>query len=572
MTTYTIRPSALIAKDNTIQVSSNSGSSWATGTNAQIAGYAGDALDSTGLRSSGSGSRWFQLTLGAPVIPSDEFVAKVSGWVRWSGGASGKYIGCLPYKTSGSVPGGVPALATDGRGSATTTELGYTYSGWENSVAAGLGLTVFMDGHATATSRPIVWDTGAYVYTLQRATASPQATTISGTTYPTIPVDVTAVIGWEADSYTWENWRKITVEVRVESGGTSVGAGTLMSTTSQDYYFDESGTVTYSIAMPDSLANGSYKVYARAIRHRYNETAIADDQVGSWSTGQTLTMSVTPPTKPTITASANNTLGRVEIAVTPVATGGYSSPFITVERSADNGDTWAQVRALSAIAGAFGVPYTCYDYEAPRGQVVMYRARVSAYTAGVLNASVNSLTAQTQLGADTWNLKCPQAPNLNMIGVTVVGNPDEEIGEDLGVFRPFGRRYPVTVAGTMTGWDGSLELVTQTAAEWAQVKALIEAQAVLYLESPFGWAKYIRLTSGAKTTMHGTATAPRRRVACAYVETAAPAGGYSVSGTSQFGSTTDGGTASTSSWDATYDGGTASTSSFADSADGGAAA
>lgn len=571
MTTYTVRPTALIDKDNTIQGTSNSGGAWATASDANIVAYTNDSSDTTGIRSSGSGSRWFQVDLGAPTIASDEFVCRVAGFVRWSGGKAGEYVGCNPYLLTEAVPGGTGAIATDGRVTPTTNEPGYIPKAWTIAEMNLLALTTFMDGDATAATRPVIWELGANVYTLKLATAAPHPTTMTTSTTPTIPVDVTATIDWEAGSYTWQNLRKVTVEVRVESGGTGVGTGTLMTTATKDQYFTATGTLTVSVPTSDSIANGTYNVYARTIRHREDETSPAADQYGPWSTAATLTMSMTPPTAPTLTVTADDTTDRIQLAITAPASGGYSSPYVTAERSDDNGVTWVSVRGATAVASSFGVSTFVYDYEAARGVTVQYRARVSAYTSGVLNTSTTSSVATTSLTYDTWNLKCPQAPNLNMIGVTVVGNPSETITEDLGIFRPDGRRYPVVVAGTVSGWDGELSIVTSNSTEWAQLKAIIEAGAVLFLESAFGWSKYIRLSAGAKAELSGTATTPRRRITAQYVETSQPADTFLTLAT-EIVVTTDGGSATTAVWDDTYDGGIASTVSFASTFDGGSAA
>lgn len=736
MSTFTIRPTSFIDKDNSLNGTADSGSTFATATNTQIWTYLGDNSDTTGLRSSGSGSRWFQLGLGTPTIPADEFICRISNFVRYSAGLSGKYVGAQVYKATESVPAGVPSVGTTGSGTLVTTELGYRYSGWENYTPSNLRITVFTDGASTASQRPILWEVGAYVYTMKRATAAPQNVTNTTSTTAVIPVDVTATIDWEASTYTWQNLRKITVEVRVEQGGAAAGSGQLVSTTTKDIYFDTTGTVTTNVTLPDAIANGTYNVYARAIRHRENETSVASDQIGVWSSAATLTMSMSAPEQPSLSAVADQSLDRVAITVTPLrnlmpnpsfevdlsgwaatrgsgarvttdyvfgtasaqftsnATAGgkriqygagangisvsaglsytisayvkgdatstglksdilaswidaagnviaqpngpdvtlttswqrasitatapanaawlnvwirlgdatdpsydcgsgkvfyvdavlvdqsstlqnyvdaisYTSPYITVERSDDGGTTWTSVRGMTALNASFGVQTVRYDYEAPRGKLVYYRARTSAYVSGVLNTSAATTPQSVTITADGWNLKCPQSPDLNYHAISIIGKPSENVDEDMGVFRPNGRRYPVVVAGTLTGWDGDLDIVTSTDAEWAKVKALVESQAVLYLESPYGWSKYIRLIGGAKTTMEGTATTPRRRIGMSYVQTSSPSGTYLVN---QFSSTTEGGAASTASFDATLDGGSATTASFDATADGGVAA
>lgn len=570
MSTYTIKPTSLLARDSVIQGTSNSGSTWATATDAQIATYTNDGSDTTGIRSSGSGTRNFQFALASPSIASDEFICRIRGYMRWTSAVAGKTIGDSAYKISDGIPAGVSSLITTVQTSPGTSELGYDSTSWANYPATDLALNVTLAGDATAANRPVLWEVGAYVYTLQRATAVPQNYTSSLTTYPYIPVDVTATIDWEASTNANQKLRTVSVEMRIESGGSSVGTGTLIASGTKDVVFDSTGTITTNVLAPTPVPNGSYKVYTRAIRHRENEISVAADQIGVWSTAATLTMSVTPPNAPTLAVTADNTNARAQIVVTPVASAPYTSPYASVERSDDGGVTWNAVRSLTAVSGSFGVPILRYDYEAPYGISVKYRARISAITDSILNTSVPSTTQTVTLTNSTWNIKCPQAPNLNMIGVTVVGQPNEDIAEDLGIFRPLNRRYPVTVSGSLTGWDGDLQIFTLSDTEWTRFKALAEAQLVLYIESPFGWSKYIRLSNGIQTSMAGTPTAPRRRISAKYVQTSAPTGGY-ITVTNQFGETVEFGFANTTTWDETWDLGNASLVTFDEIVDGGQA-
>ena len=572
MSTYTIRPTAVLGKDGGLEGTADSGSSWATASDVTAAGHLSDASDATGVRADADDMRWTQFDLAAPTIPGDEFIARVAGFLRWSHGTAGKYVGVQPYLPADGIPGYASTVIVDGRTTPTTTEPGYVARAWTTAEAAALALQVQIQGDATPADRPRLWEAGATLYALKQATATPQATTITGTTYPTIPVQVACTIDWEAGTPNWMGLRKVTVDLRVESGGTGVGTGTLVSSTQADVWFTATGTITANVVLPDSLPNGTYKVYARAIRHRENESAPAADQISAWSASATLTMTVTPPTTPTISVAVNDVLDRVAVSVTPVATAGYATPYVTIERSDDAGTTWSPIRLGTAVAGVFGNPLTVNDDEAPRGITVKYRARVSAYTSGVLNTSVNSALALATLTPDTWNLKCPQAPAINAIGITVIGEPTDGASEDVGVFRPLGRRYPVTVAGTLGGWDGDLEIACANTAEWVALKDLIECQAVLLLESPFGWAKYIRLLPNTvKARMRGSASLPRRLVSVSYVETSAPIGVTTILPT-EIDIVIDFGAAATAVWDDTIDGGAAGTSSWAGTADGGSAA
>lgn len=482
----------------------------------------GDNSDSTFvLRTTGTPVTW-RFALTAPAIASDEFICRVGHSLRWKGGGNNKVVGVMTYRASDPVPAGYPALTTDGRTTITTTEIGYSMVSWSLADAAALRFAWY--DTTTSALSSTTYELFATLYTLKRSTAVPTATTMTSSAFPAVPVNVTNVIDWEAGTPDWYGLRKITVEIRVEASS-STGAGTTpaLSVGTVDYNALASGTDSITVAGSTAIANGSYKVYARATRHRENETSVATDQIGAWSSAVTLTMNAPLPVTPTITASVNQSIDRVTLNVTPVASSGYSTPLIDLERSDDGGTTWAAVRNGTDIAGTFGTPTALYDDEAPRVITVRYRARVSAtYTGGVVNTGAWSTSATAVVTADEWQLKCPQDPSINIYNVRVITNPTEDITEDLGVFRPLDRRYPIVVAGKLGGWDGSFTIATITADEWDAVRAVVEAQKVLLLQSPFGWEKYVRIVGGARTIIMGTPTVPRRQVSFDYVEVGSP--------------------------------------------------
>lgn len=525
MSTFIVRPDGYLYQSGGFERSTDSGATWGSVTNAQLAICLGDNSDATRIRSTAtSGSSYWRTTVTAPTIPSDEFVCRVGGSVRYSHGQAGKYVGVTPYSTLGAVPGGISTYAVEGTTTLTSREVGYVIKAWTKAEAAKLALYGLTAGGSTSAVRPVIEDAWATVYTLKVATAAPQARTETTSTFPTCPVDVTATIGWESTSYDWQDLRKVTVEVRIESGGTGVGTGTLRSTTSADILFTATGTETLNVSMPDSLANGTYKIYSRATRYRESGFGftVQSEQVSAWSTAATLTMSVTPPTAPTVTTSVNQTTDAVTVTATPPSSAGYSTPYVTLERSVDAGTTWTALRNGTRLAATFGSGTAVVDYEAPQGIAVQYRANVTATTGGFEYTSSWSTAASATVNLDTWNLKSPEVSSLNAVGLLVLGSPEEIIGEDLAVFRPLNRRTPVVVSGTLTGWDGALTIHCPDAATWSSVEALIESQRILYLESPFGWARYVRILPGAKARMLGTTTAPRREVTFSYVEVEAP--------------------------------------------------
>lgn len=474
-----------------------------------------------------TGPMSWTFSYAAPTIPTTQYVARVSGSVRYRGGSSAFFIQNLPYRNGDS---GLfsPSIFT-GAANFTTSEIGRRIADWLRSSVTNLrsifadnGTTVGVTGQTTVDYAD-VWIT---IYTVIVSTATPSAATMTVTNTPTIPVAVVSTVDWEGSEPSSSALRKVTVFVRVEANS-STGAGTtaaLLETT-VDITLTATGTTNLSITMPGSLPNGTYKAYARA--RRYSEAATPaneSEMFSAWSAAATLTMNVTPMGVPTISATADNTLDRSTLSVTVPTTSPYTTATVTVQRSADAGTTWENVRGAVDAPIAFATPTTFYDYEAPLDVALLYRASALGFVSGVpTSTSAWSSNASVTLAApDGWNLKVPLQPSLNIIGVNVIGNPSEQIDEDLGIFRPIDRRYPVIVAGELTGWDGDLTIETIDEADWLKVRTIIEAQALLLLQSPFGWQKYIRLIGGGKTSIMGTPTQPRRRVTVNYIETGTP--------------------------------------------------
>lgn len=842
MSTYVVRPTTYISGGGTTPSST-----------ATVLSYLGDNSDTTTVQHTTNSPVSWKFGLGAPSITSGEFVARVGGFIRWKDGGSGidptvTYIGAAVYRSTDSVPAGIPSLSTDGRTTFITSEPGYSLVSWSVADCNSLRM-VWYDGKNNSGSPAVTTaEVGANIYTIAIGTSTPSNVT-STQSYPVIPVAVAATIDWEASTYDWEKLRTVTTEVRIESGGTGVGTGTLISSTTVDTIFTATGTTNINVNMPTAITNGTYKIYARSIRYRDRTiTTVSADQYGAWSSAFTLTQNVATPLVPVITgATWDSTLQRTVVTVsdnmignpsfdtnasgwagnncavarvtTPVQsgagalsltssaagqiyaintahysgtpalaagglaytlsayvrsaavsrnasvgiewydsagtyiststgsavasstsawtrvsvtatapvnayryaldvyfagtaaagevhyvdsvqfelgsaptpyreTGVYSTGAQTwdLQRSDDGGVTWSAVRGATAgnstAASAVPAGWLVYDYESPRnvrnllpnpnfdngttywnsgstlsrvtsptqsgsgalqvsaagagavyvnavavgylipitagatyvfstytragsvsrnnsvnvnwytsdgtfisgssgigvassttawtrisisaaapanaayanpffaissvaaaGEIhyfdspqfeqasavstfdpygVQYRARSSSTAAGITYTSAWSTVRNATVTADVWNLKVPENAALNDVDVNVIGQPGEEMTEDMGVFRGLDRRYPVVVAGTLGGWDGTLQIATASEAEWQTLKAVLECQKVLLLESPFGWSKYIRIVSGASVTSAGTPSAPRRYVSVSYVQTQAP--------------------------------------------------
>ena len=388
------------------------------------------------------------------------------------------------------------------------------------------------DGHKhDDANRAYVYEVFADVYHAARPTAAivldpePPITT---TSYPEIGAELTALVeDWQDDG--GEAARtEIAYEVKLFTPAQYNAAGFDPATSTPFWgtqgisasldYVDGSTPSTESVGeTPETpLPNSAYRAYARGRRY------FAAAQWGAWATLD-FTVGVTPPNDPTISAALDDANQRVGLTVTPVATAGFDAPLYTVERSVD-GETWEAVRGAAKALGAFGTPAAFYDYEAPRGVALFYRAQVEAT---VTASPVQLVSAWKLVGVSghlstaDWNLKAPLDPSLNLLGASVTADPDWTQNEDAATFRPVGRKYPVVVSMSLGGADGSLEISANTDAEWAAVEALRDYAGALLLESPYGWSRYIRILSRSWTEK-GSPEAARRRTAFSFLEVGAP--------------------------------------------------
>lgn len=562
MSTYIIRPNS---------VATNGGGT-NPATQATVLGNLSDNSDATFVTNTGSSEITWNFGLATAAVPSTQFVARVSPHIRHKGNAQGNYtIGGVIFRASDPNVSALNYIYPSNSAAFTSAQLGTQSVDWPLSDLASLRFRWY-DGRATtawnATEHADIWAT---VYAITKSTATPQSKTETQSVLPTVQVNLTNTLGWESSVPAERNIRKVLVQTRVELGGTTPGTGTLVATGSTTTTVMATSTVTLNQIVSNFIPNGTYRVYSRAHRYR-DDPIVRDEQWSAWSAAATLTMNVPLPTTPTVTVTPDQALDRVAISVTPIATTNYANPFIFVERSDDGQQTWSAVRNAAGIQGTFGVAQIFYDYEAPRGTTVFYRVQIEAtYLSVVQNSSLYSSAISAVVTADGWNFKDPDEPQLNVLNVSVTGNPTESVTEEQGVFRPLGRKYPVVVSGAVSGWDGDLRITAFGNAEWLSVKYLAESQQVLYLEAAFGWAKYIRILSGTTSAIGGTTTTPIRQISLKYVEVERPAITIGDSGGGgALPSVLDGGNANPT-FTLFLDGGDA-TSTWTQSVDGGAAA
>jgi hypothetical protein len=499
-----------------------------------------DGLDTTYIRRMSAGSPGIYYHLADPSVPAGSDVATIvpCARVKQPTGTAPKILSLNLYgfKAGGiycagpkvgfpgvfSSPANVAAAASAG---AALAPIG---TGWVAAAAAGLLGIAVDDGHAyTDSNRDYIYELSADVYYAARPTASVTTTPsspISTTSFPVFNVSVSALIeAWQdnvgAATMTDCAWElKVFTAAQVAAGGfdaaVTVPYWSAVGTAPLDYIDGSTpSTAAPSVACDSVLANGSYYAYVRATR------AFAGALAGAW-TSLAVTVAITLPTAPTISAAADGANQRVAVTVTPNASSGATGPLVSLQRTSDGGATWQAVHGATSVPGTFGTPIAFYDYTAPRGVALTYRVQVTATVSSQQLATVwaSAAVAGTLAGAG-WNLKVPDAPAMNMLGALIAKDPEFTQTEEVVEFNVVGRTYPVVVSMALNGIDGAFDMQTRTEAEWTLLQALMAYRGALFLESPFGWGRWIRImvpgggrSAARKWAETGPAGDARRRV------------------------------------------------------------
>ena len=300
-------------------------------------------------------------------------------------------------------------------------------------------------------------------------------------------------------------------QIKVFSDADYLAAGFDPSSSSATYDSGEVSSTETSATIGTYLINDTYRAYVR-LGKVVNGAPFWSDWAFSG-----FVMNVSAPTAPTLSliySSANN---RVQIEATGASATGYDSQVFEIQRSADQA-TWKVVRDADELAPNATYQASINDYEASRGGTAYYRARSIGTISGDTIASDFGATASVTVTNDgAWWLKAVSAPSLNVGSVKVLAGLEEQVEEDLGVFRPKGRDTALVVSGQLYGRDGTYRIVTSTTQEWDDLYALARHQGTVLVQDPFDSQKYVRFIS-RKWETTGGATALRRQLDLGYVE------------------------------------------------------
>jgi hypothetical protein len=177
---------------------------------------------------------------------------------------------------------------------------------------------------------------------------------------------------------------------------------------------------------------------------------------------------------------------RVEVILPEAySTGTSDIAEYEIQRSADAGETWANVRSLP-VAQDYPPNSSLPDAEAERGRLLLYRMRAVTE----FNTSDWSPTRQVVVPIDGYWLKDPLFGDHN-IKIRVVGvelhRPDPQTVVD-----PLGDDKAIVSGDGLKSWRGSLTIQTENEEEWETLDVLLTSGKKLLLQDPLGWQWYIR--------------------------------------------------------------------------------
>jgi len=364
----------------------------------------------------------------------------------------------------------------------------------------------------TDSGRAFIYEAWASVYALSPATATVTgpASPVTDTSYPVITVDVSGVVElWQTNAPGLGDYLTAgDVEIKIFTAEqvadpdfdpevvTPVFNG--QTRYNNSVYGDGStpSVVEISMQCATGLEHGvTYHTYARASRDVPGGIEVL---WGAWDS-DTFTTNLQRCSPPTLTVTAYDDYGLVDVSVTGVnLSAGHTDPLIEVQR--DSGSGWETVRGFDGVppAVAGGSILALPDYEAPRGVDVSYRARFTTALGSDRVATVWATDSDVELAASDWWFKVPQEPALTVAHVREVGDVPMQLVEDVGVFYPKGRSKPVVVAGQVHGYDGTYRIVAD-ADEIADIQAVLAYAGSIYVEDPWGGAKWIRIVERSLT-------------------------------------------------------------------------
>lgn len=166
-----------------------------------------------------------------------------------------------------------------------------------------------------------------------------------------------------------------------------------------------------------------------------------------------------------------------------------STDQFQIQRSEDGGSTWTDVYTSlgDGLVSNPGGTVTCYDYEAPNGVAVKYRARtIHTYASATAYSAWSSSADETWSDPDQWWLKNLTDPDFNLAirlrDYSDIARPARQV-----VHEVLGSPFPIVVDDARGATTGTITFRCDDAAEREFVDELLDLTNVTWLlQGPVG--------------------------------------------------------------------------------------
>ena len=338
---------------------------------------------------------------------------------------------------------------------------------------------------------------------------------VGSVTAPVGGVAVTAPdISWTYSDST-DNSAQEYAQIKVFPSATYSGAGFNVNTSTPIWTSGIVATSDLNSVVGTLLTPATYRCFVRVAKD-INGLPFWSD----WNYSE-FTVAYSTQTVPSMAVAWSASLGKASFTLTGSSlSGSFVSQYHQVQRSDDNGVTYAYIRGGSNITLNSSNQGIIADYEAPRGITAIYRARVVAVDSNSIEyPSAWSVTQNVLITNDTtWWFKCILNPTLNKGSIRVLRQLDVTVDEPNTTFRPLGATRPIVVAGPLQGEDGAFNIKTTTDDEWNAFYPLLAHQGKILVQDPYGNQKYVRIVD-RKWTSESQSGNVYRDITAKYVQT-----------------------------------------------------
>lgn len=457
MTVVTTRPNSTI---------SNAGWTVSGGVANAHTALSDDSSATAGVVSSGTASASVELGIALPSLPSGAKFVSASCRIKARNTGGGSFSPLLDTQLSvnGKVFAGQQQITWT-----TTTQYSAAGGVVDDSITA---LEATMTRRASTADWHTLLVTELEVVSVYATKPTVTVTAPTGTITANKPT-----VKW-TPSLDSDGGAQTHYEIKVFTAATVAGGGFSAGSSAAEYGSGIVSSAAKSKQIPQPLIDGGYSSYVRVA-----QTVNGVQHWSNWS-GQAFTIDGPNPGNPTVTLTPEPTSGRVKIALasTPGQTGSSTNAY-EVQRSIDGGTSWRQIRTVQGAGRTTGS--TIYDYEAPLGSAVQYRAAAIDTTTESYSGWT---TASTTLNTTSWWLKHPTIPSLRVelvFGrIRSVGGYQRDARQ--ATFHPLGAKHAVVISDTPGPRTGQLVTRLDTVAEQDALAALFASASVVLVQAPAG--------------------------------------------------------------------------------------